>query len=157
MSALDNGVPSIRRATAADLPELVSLFDLYRQFYGQGSDRPAARRFLEDRLSVDETTLLVAPGGRRLLGFAHLFPSFSSIQMARTIILNDLFVAPVARGRGVGGALLDAAVAYARNAGALRMSLSTARDNSSAQRLYRSRGWRHDEDFIVYELELGSD
>lgn len=140
---------------AADLGELARLFDLYRQFYGQASDEPAGTRFLEDRLRVQDTTLLVSPGARGLLGFVHLFPSFSSIRMGRTFVLNDLFVAPEARGMGVGAALLDAAAAWARDAGAVRMSLSTARDNSPAQRLYQQRGWKPDEEFVVYHFALG--
>ena len=84
----------------------------------------------------------------------HLFPSFTSVGTARLFVLNDLFVAPAARGRGVGSALLDAAAAHARAAGAVRLVLQTATDNSPAQRLYERRGWTRDDAFVTYERSV---
>jgi hypothetical protein len=42
------------------LPELVPLFDAYRQFYKQASDLEAARAYLLDRLSHGEATVFIA-------------------------------------------------------------------------------------------------
>jgi len=75
--------------------------------------------------------------------------------MARRIfILNDLFVSPEARRRKVGRALLAAAANFGREAGALRLVLSTALDNASAQALYESAGWQRDRVFCTYTLPL---
>ena len=51
-------------------------------------------------------------------------------------------------------ALLDAAENYAREAGAVRLVLQTARDNAPAQRLYERRGWVRDDAFATYELAV---
>lgn len=75
--------------------------------------------------------------------------------MARRIfILNDLFVVPEARRRKVGRKLLDAAAQFGREAGAVRLALSTALDNVSAQTLYESAGWHRDNVFCAYQLPL---
>jgi GNAT superfamily N-acetyltransferase len=74
--------------------------------------------------------------------------------MARIFILNDLFVASEARGRGVGSALLHAAAGYGRSAGALRLVLSTEVTNTTARSVYEKLGWTRDTVFCVYQLTL---
>ena len=43
-----------------------------------------------------------------LLGYACLYWHFTSIAAAETVLMNDLYVAEAARGRGVGRALIEA-------------------------------------------------
>jgi ribosomal protein S18 acetylase RimI-like enzyme len=142
----------VRQAVLADLEALVPLFDAYRQFYGQASDLPGARAFLGERFARGESVMFVAEEGSDVLGFTQLYPTFSSVSMARMFVLNDLFVAPHGRRRDVGRRLLQAATEHARSSGAVRLTLSTAITNSSAQALYESAGWRRDEKFYVYNF-----
>ena len=86
------------------------------------------------------------------VGFTQLYPSFSSGAMARIFILNDLFVAPEARGCGAGSALLKAAAQYGRSVGATRLVLSTEVTNTTAQSVYEKKGWKRDTAFYVYQL-----
>ena len=146
---------TVHRATLNDLDQLVLLFDGYRQFYGKTSDLAAARQFLADRLSRGESVVLIAEGSDgAAIGFVQLFPSFSSILAAQIYLLNDLFVVPAARRRGVGTLLLNAAAQTGRAAGAVRLELATAITNDSAQRLYEALGWKRDEEFYQYDLSL---
>ncbi|MGV0986129.1 MAG: GNAT family N-acetyltransferase [Limnohabitans sp.] len=145
---------TIHQAVLADLDALASLFDGYRQFYGQPSDLAAARVFLQARFEHGESTIFLAKTGGQAVGFTQLYPSFSSVSMARVFVLNDLYVAPTARRHGVGQSLLNAASAYARQLGAVRLSLTTAVDNKSAQALYASQGWERDQKFYAYHLAL---
>jgi GNAT superfamily N-acetyltransferase len=140
----------IRQATIADLDRLVPLFDGYRQFYQQPSDTRAARRFLADRFDHQQSIIFLALKDGKELGFTQLYPSFSSVSMARTFILNDLFVVPEARGMGVGKSLLKTARDYAADIGAVRLSLSTNVSNSAAQLLYEQQGWVRDQQFVSY-------
>ncbi len=73
---------------------------------------------------------------------------------ARIFVLYDLFVDDDARRGGVGRALMLAAQAFGRAAGAVRMDLSTARTNAKAQALYESLGWQRDDVYLVYNLDL---
>ncbi len=146
----------IRRAGVDDLSQVVPLFDAYRRFYGQASDAAAARAYLHERLQNSEAVILLAESQGKALGFTLLYPGFSSVRMARAHVLNDLYVAPEARRTGVGLALLEAAAAFARSSGSMRISLETARDNHPAQALYRRAGW-HADDTQWFFLELASD
>ena len=146
----------IRRASGADLRTVAELFDGYRQFYGQPADYPLAEAFLRDRLARGDSALFLAldPRSGDSVGFVQLYPSFSSVAARRIWILNDLFVAPAARRRGVGRALLAAAQDFAVSTGARRLVLSTAATNREARALYEACGYRQDDVFLVYKLEL---
>ncbi len=147
--------PAVRRATLDDLDALTPLFDAYRSFYGRVSDLPAARAFLAARLELGESVVFLAFAGNEPVGFTQLYPSFSSVSVARLHVLNDLFVSERGRRGGVGKRLLYAAIEYARGDGAVRLVLSTARTNHAAQALYESTGWKRDDEYLVYELPLG--
>ena len=68
---------SIQQATNLDVEQLIPLFDGYRQFYGTSSDLTLARQFLVDRMTRNESVVLLARGDDGAsLGFAQLFPSF---------------------------------------------------------------------------------
>ena len=145
----------IQPATITDLDALAPLFDGYRQFYRQPPDLPRARAFLDERIERGESLILLARDDDGAgLGFTQLYPLFSSVRAVRTWLLNDLFVAPSARRRGVAGALLRTAAEQARERGAASLSLSTALDNAAAQALYESLGWRRESGFCEYSLGL---
>lgn len=146
---------STRRATIRDLDALVPLFDAYRQFYAQPTDHDLARRFLRERFEHAQSIVFIAEDdGGAALGFTQLYPSFSSTRAARIFVLNDLFVAPGGRKRGVGAALLAAAADYSRGEGAASLALSTGRTNLTAQSLYEAQGWKRDDVFLSYDLSL---
>jgi len=150
----------IRLATLADLDTLASLFDGYRQFYRQAPDRAGARAFLAARIARGDSVILLAEDDTKeedggALGFTQLYPAFTSMGMRPIFILNDLFVAPQARQRGVGSALLRAAADHGRAAGAARLTLSTELDNLAAQRVYEANGWERETRFLSYTLALG--
>ncbi len=140
----------VRQAALTDLENLVPLLDGYRQFYGRASDMPAAREFLRARFALGDSVLFIAEADGQPAGFAQLYPSFSSALLARTFILNDVFVLPALRRNGIARQLVAAAAAYGESMGAARLTLSTATDNVPAQALYASLGWQKDEQFFVY-------
>jgi len=145
---------TVRQATVRDLEQLVPLFDSYRQFYVRACDLRAAREFLLARLNNNESTVFIAHEDKRAIGFTQLYPSFSSISLARIFVLNDLFVHEQARRKGVASALMSAAVQFATALGADRLSLSTAITNAAAQALYQSAGWKRDDQFLVYNFAV---
>lgn len=148
-----NAIP-IRRAFVADVEMLAPLFDAYRQFYGSPSDVPAAKQFLEQRLYREESVVLQAHGEGVCKGFVQLYPSFSSGALARTFVLNDLYVDERFRRQGIATQLLAAAEQFARAEGAARLTLATGVGNVGAQAVYESSGWIRDSKFVVYHLPL---
>jgi ribosomal protein S18 acetylase RimI-like enzyme len=141
-------------ATPADVGEVAPLFDAYRQFYQKPGDEEAARRFLFARLSKDESVLFLARHEGRAVGFVHLYPVFSSVNLTRQWILNDLYVVPDARKLGVARALMERAQALGEATQANCLTLETAADNVPAQQLYESLGWKRDQEFYRYYLSL---
>lgn len=136
---------AIHRATLADIETIAPLFDAYRQFYSQPADMTRARDWLCQRLGAGESVVFYArDDSGRAAGFTQLYRAFSSVRIARTWVLNDLYVDPCARRAGLARALLDAAVAFARSDGAAGIALETGRDNAAARALYRAAGWRED-------------
>jgi GNAT superfamily N-acetyltransferase len=145
----------IHQATRAEIDDIVPLFDAYRQFYGNPSDPESCRAFLVARFEYNQSILFLATDGQgAAVGFAQLYPSFSSGSLAPTFILNDLFVVPSARRQGVGSRLLQTAANYGRALGAIRLTLSTRVSNKEAQALYERQGWNRDSEFYVYHLPL---
>lgn len=128
------------------------LFDQYRVFYGQASDHDAALAFMTARLTRGDSVVLCAVDRDRFLGFTQLYPSFTSVGMNPIWILNDLFVDPAARRRGVATRLLRAAREHARETGATRLSLETELSNTRAQALYEAEGWVRDEEHCFYSI-----
>ena len=149
---MDNA--TIRRAASSDVDAVAALFDSYRVFYGRMSDLNAARSFLTERFRRGESVVFMAHSGQTPVGFTQLYPSFSSVSIARIYILNDLYIDPGYRRRGIGALLLSAAVRFAKAEGAVRLTLTTAHDNLAAQRLYEAAGWVRDEHYFTYNFVL---
>lgn len=144
----------IYQATIEDLEKVSNLFNLYRMFYQQASDLEGAKTYIKERLERKESVILVVKNKQNYVGFAQIYPTFSSISMKRAWILNDLYVDLEARKQGVGEMLLQKAKEYAIETGAKSIGLSTALDNRSAQRLYERNGYIRDSQFYHYELSL---
>ena len=148
----------VRRADSGkrDIDLIAPLFDSYRQFYDEPADAELAAAFIGDRLQAKESVIFLAEEGGEALGFVQLYPSFSSVAACRIWVLNDLFVAPAARGRGVGRALMGAAREHAIQTGAKRLTLETTSENRTAWSLYEDLGYVRQNDSVrVYTLELG--
>jgi len=143
---------STRQATIDDLDPLAELFDLYRIFYGQESDIDGARQFLFQRFEHRESVIFLVQDleKNQYVGFTQLYPSFSSVSMQRSWILNDLYIRPEYRGIGLATSLLQSAENYALQTKAKGISLETAKSNERAQQIYQRSGYVTEEEFVHY-------
>ena len=144
----------IYQAAIEDLEGVSNLFNLYRVFYQQTSDLEGAKTYIKKRIESKDSVIFVVKNKQKYVGFTQLYPTFSSISMKRAWILNDLYVDAETRKQGIGEMLLHKAKDYAIETGAKSISLSTAPDNYSAQRLYEKSGYIRDSQFYHYELSL---
>lgn len=146
----------IAQASIKDLEELAELFDQYRIFYNQESNLLGAEQYLFDRIEHQESIIFMAKDlqTKRMTGFTQLYPTFSSISMKRSWILNDLFVQEEYRGQGIARQLLNEAKEYALLTRAKGIELSTSHLNIRAQKLYESLGYEKDNEFYHYYLTL---
>lgn len=144
---------NIFKATLNDLEALTGLFDLYRIFYQQKSDLSGAKKFIQERLLNEEAVIYIACDESDPIGFVQLYPTFSSVSMRRTWVLNDLYVKESGRGKGIGENLIKTALAFAKETDAKGVLLETGADNTTAQRLYEKIGFvKETAHFYFYEI-----
>lgn len=141
----------ISRATSSDIDELVPLIELYRAFYKQPVNE-GTHQYVTDRITRDEAVVFIGRIDGTAVGFTMIYPTFSTVALREIWLLNDLYVDESARGHGVATKLMETAEQAARDAGAARIWLRTANDNTPAQALYESRGWAQDLVFRRYDL-----
>ena len=127
---------AVRSAGLADLDEVALLFEGYRAFYEQPADAGGARAFLGARLRQGDSKVFVAETDGRLVGFTQAYPLFSSTRMKPLWLLNDLFVHPDHRGKGISKLLIERVKELARSTGACGVTLETDATNTVANRLY---------------------
>lgn len=144
----------IIEACVTDYKKVAVLFNEYRVFYKQKSDIKAAERFIYERLHNKESVIFLALEEAEAVGFAQLYPSFTSIGIKRIIILNDLYVTEKTRGSGVGAALLQKVKEYGKQEKIDSIVLQTAKDNARAQHLYEKLGYQKDDHYFYYSLSL---
>ncbi len=144
---------TIRPAKESDLEELSGLFDAYRVFYRKLSDRAAARAFLTERITKGDSTIFVAEASGHLAGFVQLYPLFSSTRMKPLWLLNDLFVSPEHRSKGLSKQLIDRSKQLCRDTGACGLSLETEKNNIIGNQLYPQTGFEADADHHYYFWE----
>jgi ribosomal protein S18 acetylase RimI-like enzyme len=140
----------IEKATMNDLESVTELFDLYREFYEQKSDLEGAREFLKARLVNEDSVVFWAVEESIPVGFVQLYPTFSSVSMMRSWVLNDLYVKEQFRGKGAGEKLIQKAIQFAKDTGAKGIMLETGKENHNAQRLYEKIGFERESNYFYY-------
>lgn len=102
--------------------------------------RPRLRRAVRG-LVDGRGVLLVSVERGRDLGLAVLSFTWTLERGGRTAWLDELYVVPEARGRGIGRSLLRRALREARQAGCAAVELEVVRGHSRAARLYLRHGF----------------
>ena len=148
---------AIRPAADSDLPALMPLLRGYCDFYEAAPTDDGLERMARALIaaSEEEGFLLVAEDedSGDVVGFAACGWKWSSLRGARIVVLEDLFIATDARGRGHADALIAATADAARRHDAPAVTWLTRHDNHRARAVYDRVGGRA-EPFIEYELEL---
>lgn len=145
----------IRISMEKDIPQLSNLMMQYIvDFYQRPRPDEEALRQLIQHIQCNPSSGLqfVAEQNGKLIGFATLYFAFSTLQVKRTAILNDLFVVPDVRGKKAGEQLFRACLSYIRESDFAYMTWETSKDNHAAQSLYNKMGGMVS-DWLVYEMK----
>ncbi len=111
-----------------------------------------------DFIEKDEAVFLLIGDGPDGIAQMRFFPSLWSGEL--DAYLEELYVVPDLRGRGIGRTLLEGAMETARAGGATRMDLNTGETDTAARGLYESIGFTNREgredgpSMLYYEREL---
>jgi RimJ/RimL family protein N-acetyltransferase len=140
-------VALIRLGAATDINAAVSVYERSNLARRQGvwPGQAARVEHVRARLGDPDTWLLVATEGPEILAMASACALREHDGTGPVIpgacFLGFLYVIPERWGQGIGGAVLDAVIAEAKQRHQSRIQLLTHADNERSQRLYRNRGF----------------
>ena len=146
---------AIRPATPADVPTILSLVRELAAFEREPDAVEATEPMLAQALFGERPAAeaVIAEEVGMPLGFALFFHNFSTWTGRRGLYLEDLYVTPPARGRGVGKALLRHLAGLAVERGCARFEWSVLDWNADAIAFYRAMGARGMEEWTVQRIE----
>jgi len=144
----------IRSATPQDVPLILEMIEALATFENLRHECIATVTMLEDALfgTRPYAEVIIAEHDGHAAGFALFFYSFSTFLARPGIYLEDLFVHPESRGKGIGKLLLQqlAVIAVARQCG--RLEWSVLKWNTDAIGFYERLGARPQDEWTVYRV-----
>ncbi len=142
----------VRQGTSKDIEQLVVLFEAYRNFYRQQPAKDQATQFLSERFINNDSVIFIAfdQSKNEAVGFTQLYPTFTSIRMKKSWILNDLFVSEKRRGQGISKLLINAAKEHCIATKTFGLLLETERTNIVGNKLYPSTGFTKETSNFYY-------
>jgi GNAT superfamily N-acetyltransferase len=147
---------AIREARREDVPAILGLVRALAEYEQlPGPDDAAAARFVEHGFGARPLCeSFVAELDSEVVAYAIVFTSYSTFRMQPTLFLEDLFVHPRARRRGIATAILRhlRALAVARDCG--RFEWMVLDWNTGAQALYERVGARQLTEWRLCRVEL---
>jgi GNAT superfamily N-acetyltransferase len=147
----------IRPVQLSDLPQWRVLWDGYNAFYGRKGETALPEQTTQTTWSrffdaYEPMHAIVADHAGDLLGLVHFIFHRSTISIAPTCYLQDLFTLESARGKGLGRALIEQVYQRARQAGSSRVYWHTHETNETAMKLYNKVAEKSG--FVVYRKPL---
>ena len=150
---------AVRRAGSDDAPDIARLLHDFNTEFSEPTPGIAVLTERTRRLLADgEMTVMLGGEGRDGLAVLRFRRSFWT--GALDAYLEERYVTPEQRGRGMGRALLDAAMELCREMGAVDIDLGTSEDDTAAIALYESCGFTNRESrpdgpkMLYYERHL---
>ena len=145
---------SIRSGELADVPLIAELIRGLARYEKLEHEVTATEEKLTDALFGERryAETLIAEDGDEPVGFALFFHNFSTFLAQPGIYLEDLFVKPEHRGRGVGRLLLERLAQIAVDRGCGRLEWAVLDWNESAIRFYERLGAKPNSEWTVYRV-----
>jgi len=137
-SSAADAYPAVRPAEPDDAPSVaLLLYDFNREFDEPVPEPGELARRLRGLMEGGEITVLLAAGEGMVI--MRLLPSLLTESL--DCYLEEVYVVPTRRRRGIGTALVEAALSHARDRGAGYAYLGTGEDDTGAQALYETLGF----------------
>jgi GNAT superfamily N-acetyltransferase len=145
---------TIKKATSSDVTNLLSLIESLAHYERLPPPDAAARKRLEADMLQDppKFNAFFAIHDERPVAYAIVLEAYSSFLALPTLYLEDIFVLPDFRGKGIGFELFKAMVAEARRRGCGRMEWAVLEWNKPAIDFYERLGAARLNDWHYYRL-----
>ncbi len=136
------GEVSVRAASEGDVPQILAFINELAEYERLSHEVVATEEALREHLFGDRPVaeVMIAEEGGDPAGFALFFHSFSTFLGRPGIYLEDLYVRPQFRGKGMGRALLVHLARLAAERGCGRLEWSVLDWNEPAIGFYRGIG-----------------
>jgi GNAT superfamily N-acetyltransferase len=151
---MTNNYISVRQASILDLSRIVPVFDSYREYFRQERNPVEVERFLFDKFEHLESVILIAEHKDEVIGFAQLYPIFSSLTLQRVWLLNDFFICEDFRNKGVGKKLFNKVKEFTLLTKSKGIELSVEHINEKAWNFWEKQGFIINEEFRYYFYKL---
>lgn len=153
---MSSTAPVIRSASVTDLPALVPLVEQYWSFEDiPGFDGRRVESLLREALFAHgRARCWLAEQAGELAGYLLAVLVFSLEHGGLMAEIDELFVAPVFRRRGVGEALLRQAEGVLQESGVRRLQLQLGSGNARARDFYTARGYGPRSSFELWDKAL---
>jgi GNAT superfamily N-acetyltransferase len=147
-------VTEVREASAEDVPLILTLIGELAEYERLSHEEVATEDALQEWLFGEKPVadVLIAEQGAEAVGFALFFHTFSTFLGRPGIYLEDLYVRPAFRGRGVGKTMLMHLARLAKECGCGRLEWSVLDWNEPSIRVYESLGAVAMDDWTVYRM-----
>ncbi|MDQ2891231.1 MAG: GNAT family N-acetyltransferase [Gemmatimonadota bacterium] len=146
---------TIRPAVAKDIPTILELIRELAEFERDPQSAVATPDLMYEALFGQHAVAraIMAEDATETVGFALYFFNFSTWTGRKGLYLEDFYVRPAARGRGIGRALFAHLASIARQSGCARMDLSVLNWNVDAIQFYERNGGTPMSDWTQYRFD----
>ncbi len=142
----------IRPATADDAPAAVGLMTQLTEF-GQGQVDAGVEDRFRTMLNLPQHAIFVAQDDEgQIVGLLTASQRWTLWHTGPCALIEELVVDEETRGQGVGRALIQAAIEWARAQACSEVEVSTEMDNTAAQAFYRRLGF--ESEALLLEIEF---
>jgi len=145
---------TVREAKSADVPAIALLIREFAEFEKLIQWCEVTETHLREAIFGEQKFVqaLVAMDGNRYVGYALFFPVFKSFRGERSIFLEDLYVTPDLRGKGLGLVMLREVAIYAKRQGFVRLDWQALKWNEAAINFYKNLGAETDDENFDFRL-----
>jgi GNAT superfamily N-acetyltransferase len=144
----------IEQAVEEHIPQIIGLIREFAEFEKLSEFFTITEKDLREAVfgANKFAQCLVAESVGELVGYAIFFPVFKTFRGERSMFLEDLYVSPKMRGRGVGFALLKKVARAAKAQNCVRMDWQALKWNAPALEFYRNLGAESDDENLDFRL-----
>lgn len=144
----------LNKINKGNLDSIHQPFIHYMEFYQRDIDENLFRDYFESIIDDERVFVFTVNNEDQVAGLMVVYQSYSSFECGKILFLNDLWVEPAYRKKGVGQILMTKVQELAKEMNCKRVDLQTDLTNKKARSLYEKNGMVADQEFINYALKI---